>query len=104
MTTGPTTIDANAKGVTAQSSRGQKAKQDVWSTVVWNDSVNLPTYISHVLAQQFGFDLDHARTIADRVNAEGSAVVATGLRERVEADVQALHGFGIRATMEPADA
>ncbi|MDR0482964.1 MAG: ATP-dependent Clp protease adapter ClpS [Cellulomonadaceae bacterium] len=71
-----------------------------WITVVWNDPVNLMTYVSFVFESYFGFDETKARTLMLQVHHEGRAVVSSGPRERMEVDVAAMHGFGLWATME----
>jgi ATP-dependent Clp protease adaptor protein ClpS len=75
-----------------------------WVTLVWDDPVNLMSYVSWVFRNYFGF----GRTEADRlmllVHNEGRAVVATGVREEMERHVQAMHGFGLFATLQKADA
>jgi ATP-dependent Clp protease adaptor protein ClpS len=75
-----------------------------WVTIVWNDPVNLMTYVSWVFRSYFGF----ARAEADRlmmlVHTEGRAVVATGGREEMERHVEAMHDFGLWATLTRSDA
>jgi len=73
-----------------------------WRTVVWDDAVNLMDYVTEVLRRHFGYSRDHAEALMLQVHHTGSAVVSTGLRERMEADVLALHSYGLRATLEPA--
>ena len=72
----------------------------VWITIVWNDPVNLMSYVSWVFRSYFGF----SRAEADRrmldVHNEGRAVVASGVREEMERHVQAMHGYGLWATLE----
>jgi len=73
---------------------------DPWVTIVWNDPVNLMTYVAYVFESYFGYSPQHARTLMLRVHNAGRAVVSTGPRERMEVDVQAMHGFGLWATMQ----
>lgn len=73
---------------------------DSWVTIVWNDPVNLMTYVSYVFESYFGFSTDEAHRLMMQVHEEGKAVVSTGGRERVERDVQAMHGYGLWATMQ----
>jgi len=73
---------------------------DPWVTIVWNDPVNLMTYVTYVFESYFGYPPARARTLMLQVHREGRAVVSTGPRERMEVDVQAMHGFGLWATMQ----
>ena len=73
---------------------------DPWVTIVWNDPVNLMTYVTYVFESYFGYPPERARTLMLQVHREGRAVVSTGPRERMEVDVQAMHGFGLWATMQ----
>lgn len=73
---------------------------DPWVTVVWNDPVNLMTYVAYVFESYFGYSVDRARQLMLTVHEEGRAVVSTGDRERMEVDVQAMHSFGLWATMQ----
>nr|WP_245885636.1 ATP-dependent Clp protease adapter ClpS [Xylanimonas oleitrophica] len=76
---------------------------DPWVTIVWNDPVNLMTYVAYVFESYFGYSPARARTLMLQVHREGRAVVSTGPRERMEVDVQAMHGFGLWATMQRSD-
>lgn len=72
-----------------------------WRTVVWDDAVNLMDYVTEVFRRHFGYPEGQAEALMLRVHSEGRAVVSTGLRERMEADVVAMHAYGLRATLEP---
>jgi ATP-dependent Clp protease adaptor protein ClpS len=76
----------------------------VWSCVVWNDPVNLMTYVSYVFRSYFGFPKERADELMLRVHEDGRAVVATGIREEIERHVLAMHGYGLWATLERVDA
>ncbi|WP_152354329.1 ATP-dependent Clp protease adapter ClpS [Brachybacterium subflavum] len=71
-----------------------------WQTVVWNDPVNLMSYVVHVFRTYFGFSRARAHELMQQVHEQGRAVVSRGSRERVESDVQAMHSYGLRATLE----
>lgn len=75
-----------------------------WQTVVWDDPVNLMSYVTYVLQQHFGFDHGTAEELMLRVHHTGSAVVAEGGRETMEMHVEALHGYGLWATVRQAGA
>ena len=73
-----------------------------WVTVVWNDPVNLMSYVTYVFSTYFGYDRKKAEKLMLEVHHDGRSVVSTGSREEMERDVQAMHGFGLWATMEKA--
>ena len=68
-----------------------------WQTVVWNDPVNLMSYVVHVFRTYFGFDADTAHRLMLSVHHDGHAVVARGPREVMEVHAQALHDYGLWA-------
>lgn len=71
-----------------------------WVTVVWNDPVNLMSYVSFVFQEYFGYDRAKAERLMLQVHHEGRSAVSTGSREEMERDVAALHGYGLWATMQ----
>ncbi|MFZ0323438.1 MAG: ATP-dependent Clp protease adapter ClpS [Actinomycetes bacterium] len=71
-----------------------------WVTIVWNDPVNLMTYVTFVLQDYFGYDVDKATSLMMQVHEEGRAVVSNGTREEMERDVTAMHGYGLWATLQ----
>jgi ATP-dependent Clp protease adaptor protein ClpS len=71
-----------------------------WLVVVWDDPVNLMTYVTMVLQRVFGLDRAKAERLMLQVHNEGRAVVAREAREQAELHVAQLHDFGLRATME----
>jgi ATP-dependent Clp protease adaptor protein ClpS len=75
-----------------------------WVTIVWNDPVNLMNYVSWVFRSYFGFSKDEADTRMLQVHHDGRAVVAIGGREEMERHVEAMHDFGLWATVGKADA
>lgn len=74
-----------------------------WRTVVWDDPINLMSYVSRVFATHFGYSPEHARMLMLQVHHCGSATVSRGTRERMEADVVAMHTYGLRATLESGE-
>jgi ATP-dependent Clp protease adaptor protein ClpS len=72
--------------------------------IIWNDPVNLMSYVSFVFRSYFGYSEAKAEKLMMQVHQEGRSVVATGNREKIEADVAAMHGFGLWATLTKADA
>lgn len=75
-----------------------------WRTVVWDDPVNLMSYVTYVFQAHFGYERSRAESLMLRVHREGRAVVSRGSRERMEADVAAMHSYGLLATLEPESA
>ena len=73
---------------------------DPWVTIVWNDPVNLMSYVTYVFESYFGHPHSTAEKLMRQVHEEGRAVVSTGVLESMEVDVQAMHGFGLWATLQ----
>ena len=73
---------------------------DAWVTIVWNDPVNLMSYVTYVFQAHFGYAKTKAERLMRQVHEEGRAVVSTGNREVMEVDVQAMHSYGLWATMQ----
>jgi ATP-dependent Clp protease adaptor protein ClpS len=71
-----------------------------WVAIVWNDPINLMSYVTHVLMELFGYSRDKATQLMLAVHHEGRAVVSNGTREAMEADVARLHAKGLWATLQ----
>jgi ATP-dependent Clp protease adaptor protein ClpS len=71
-----------------------------WQTIVWNDPVNLMSYVTWVFQKLFGYDKDKATALMMDVHHKGRATVSSGSREKVEGDVAKLHAAGLWATMQ----
>ncbi|WP_424184662.1 ATP-dependent Clp protease adapter ClpS [Actinokineospora sp. G85] len=76
------------------------AEDRPWQTVVWNDPVNLMSYVTYVFQKVFGYSRDRATKLMLDVHHEGKAIVSSGSKEKVEGDVSKLHAAGLWATME----
>jgi ATP-dependent Clp protease adaptor protein ClpS len=70
-----------------------------WQVIVWNDPINLMSYVTHVLQKLFGYNHDKATALMLDVHHKGKAVVNNGPREKCELDVHRLHEHGLWATM-----
>ena len=70
-----------------------------WVTLVHNDPVNLMSYVTYVFQTYFGYPKDKAHKLMEDVHYKGRAVVSSGTREEMERDVQAMHGYGLWATL-----
>lgn len=95
---------ATPGGGTATAERPASAVQATvpWTTIVWDDPVNLMSYVTHVFVTYFRFPRLKAEQLMLRVHHEGRAAVATGTREEMEQHVTALHAYGLWATLERA--
>lgn len=71
-----------------------------WIVLVWNDPINLMSYVSFVFQKLFGYSKEKADSLMLDVHEKGRAVVSTGPRERAEIDVFRLHEHGLWATMQ----
>ena len=71
-----------------------------WVTIVWNDPVNLMSYVTYVFQHVFGYPKKKATKLMLDVHHKGRAVVSSGPREQAELDVFRLHEHGLWATME----
>ena len=71
-----------------------------WIVVVWNDPVNLMSYVVFVFQKLFGFSREKATRLMLEVHQDGRAVVSDGAREKCEGDVARLHAHGLWATIE----
>ena len=71
-----------------------------WLVLVWNDPINLMSYVSFVFQKLFGYTQDRADALMLDVHHKGRAVVSSGTQEKAEMDVFRLHGHGLWATMQ----
>ena len=74
-----------------------------WVTIVWDDPVNLMSYVTHVFTTYFHYTKSKAEKLMLQVHNEGKAIVSSGSREAMERDVTAMHGYGLWATLDKAD-
>jgi ATP-dependent Clp protease adaptor protein ClpS len=80
--------------------QGEVASESPWVTIVWDDPVNLMSYVTYVFQKLFGYSEPHATKLMMQVHSEGKAVVSAGSRESMEVDVTKLHAAGLWATMQ----
>ncbi len=71
-----------------------------WIVLVWNDPINLMSYVTLVFQKLFGYSKEKATELMLDVHHKGRAVVANGTKEKCEADVARLHEHGLWATMQ----
>lgn len=74
--------------------------QHPWITIVWNDPVNLMSYVTYVFMNYFKYSREKAEKLMSDVHHEGRAVVSSGTREEMERDVTAMHSYGLWATLQ----
>jgi ATP-dependent Clp protease adaptor protein ClpS len=71
-----------------------------WITLVWNDPVNLMSYVTYVFQSYFGYSREKSERLMLDVHQKGRAVVSTGSREKMEHDTEALQAYGLWATFQ----
>jgi ATP-dependent Clp protease adaptor protein ClpS len=81
----------------------QPTAQTPWVTIVWDDPVNLMSYVTHVFVTYFHYSKSKAQRLMLAVHNEGKAIVSNGSREEMERDVTAMHEFGLWATLDKSD-
>ena len=74
-----------------------------WVTIVWNDPVNLMSYVTYVFMTYFSYPKEKAQKLMNDVHTQGRAVVSAGSREEMERDVTAMHSYGLWATLQKDD-
>lgn len=94
--------------VTAEPDLDERTSETVdedrpWVVIVWNDPINLMSYVSFVFQKLFGYTKERADTLMLAVHEDGRAVVSSGPREKAEIDVFRLHEHGLWATMQRDD-
>jgi ATP-dependent Clp protease adaptor protein ClpS len=78
----------------------EELRQDrPWLVIVWNDPINLMSYVAYVFRKLFGYSEAKATKLMLQVHNEGKAIVSSGPRERAEHDVSRLHAHGLWATL-----
>ncbi len=94
----PTTLEPST--VTELDPEEDVASDRPWVVLVWNDPVNLMSYVTHVFQKLFGYSLERATELMLDVHEKGRAAVASGTREEAEMHVFRLHEHSLWATME----
>lgn len=87
-----------------ETTRTDGSLADAWVTIVWNDPVNLMSYVTYVFRSYFGYPEAKAEKLMREVHEDGKSAVSAGNREQMEVDVQAMHSFGLWATLQRSDA
>ena len=71
-----------------------------WICIVWNDPINLMNYVTYVFMTYFKYSKEKAENLMLQVHNDGKAVVSSGSREEMEKDVNAMHSYGLWATLQ----
>ena len=98
---GPDTRESTQTG-TVTSGDVLTAPDIPWNLVIWNDPVNLMSYVSYVFRSYFGYSEAKANKLMMEVHKKGRSIVAHGSKEQVEQHAVAMHGYGLWATVEKA--
>src|SRR4030095_8241051 len=77
--------------------------QTPWVTIVWDDPVNLMSYVTHVFVIYFHYTKSKAEKLMLQVHTTGKAIVASGTREAMERDGTAMHENGLWATLDKTE-
>ncbi|MGA1292965.1 MAG: ATP-dependent Clp protease adapter ClpS [Candidatus Nanopelagicales bacterium] len=72
----------------------------LWVCIVWNDPINLMNYVTYVFMTYFKYSKEKAKKLMLQVHNDGKAVVSSGSREEMEKDVNAMHSYGLWATLQ----
>jgi ATP-dependent Clp protease adaptor protein ClpS len=94
--TSPSTIETTKTDVDTESTNDLAP---LWDVLVWNDPVNLMTYVVFVFQRVFGYNRELATKLMLEVHHQGKSLVATEPREKAEWHLSQLHGYGLQATM-----
>ena len=95
------TFASSQPGQVQEIDQSDETKSDrPWVVIVWNDPINLMSYVTFVFQKLFGYSLEKATELMLDVHHKGRAVVSSGSRERAEFDVYRLHEHGLWATLE----
>ncbi len=78
----------------------EKKLENPWVCIVWNDPINLMNYVTFVFMTYFKYSKEKAEKLMLQVHQDGKSVVNTGSREEMERDVNAMHSYGLWATLQ----
>lgn len=95
----PATVAPGEVEVERPLDRDDPDRDRPWIVIVWNDPINLMSYVAFVFQKLFGYSKEKATQLMLQVHHEGKAVVASGSREKAEHEVARLHAHGLWATM-----
>jgi ATP-dependent Clp protease adaptor protein ClpS len=99
-------VSGTIRASTAPAEVERPSREDVvepdlpWLVIVWNDPINLMSYVTFVFQKLFGYSREKATRLMLDVHHKGKAVVSSGTREKAEFDTYRLHSYGLWATMQ----
>jgi len=101
MSGAPVTPTKTAPVETERPTRDEDQDRDrPWVVIVWDDPINLMTYVTYVFQKLFGYPREKAHRLMMQVHTEGKAAVSHGPKEKAESDTSRLHAHGLWATMQ----
>ena len=100
MTLAPAEVEAEVEVDEDPTSEDVPVEDRPWVVIVWNDPINLMSYVTYVFQKLFGYTREKATKLMLDVHHKGRAVVSNGTREKAELDVFRLHEHGLWATMQ----
>jgi len=80
----------------------EEAFEKGWNVIVWNDPINLMTYVVFVFMKVLGFNKEKATRHMLQVHHQGKSIVATETREKAELYHQQIQAYGLTVTLEAA--
>lgn len=86
--------------LTRPETEDQPVTERPWVCIVWDDPVNLMSYVTYVFTTHFGYPREKAERLMWEVHTTGRAAVSSGSREQMERDVAAMHSYGLWATLD----
>lgn len=101
-------MTGSAPAIAPEKTRDEETTSDTspdkpWLVIVWNDPINLMSYVTWVLQKLFGYPLEKATKLMLDVHHKGRAVVSSGSREKAELDCFRLHAHGLWATVSKSE-
>ncbi len=75
----------------------------VWQVIIFNDPVNLMSFVTLVIRRIFGYSEEKATKLMLMVHEQGKAIVWRGEREKAELYVQQLQSHQLLASMQKCD-
>ncbi|MEO2150421.1 MAG: ATP-dependent Clp protease adapter ClpS [bacterium] len=96
----PPTTDPSREEERESSVALEEQLDHLWKVIVWNDPVNLMTYVVYVIQRLFGYSIEKATKMMLEIHNDGKSIVKITEREKGERYIASLHSFGLQATME----
>jgi ATP-dependent Clp protease adaptor protein ClpS len=78
----------------------KEAFEKKWNVIIWNDPVNLMSYVVFVFMKVLAFTKEQATRHMLEVHRQGRSIVATETREKAELYHQQIQAHGLSVTIE----